>query len=654
MRILVLWPLLAVTLAAQAQTPADSLREYDLDELVVSTSYSTGTFETVKTLGLADLAQLVPTTAESAISYLPSARVQTNSRGEALVYLRNSGERQVAVFLDGAPLNIAWDNRVDLALVPSGAIGRLSLISGPSSVLLGTNVSGGAVELISRLPTSGRMIELDGSLGSMGFAHAAIRYFGSVAGWRIGSILEYGERQAVPIAANASLPFSQVDEDRRTNTDWQLTNLHLRAQRDFGDRLQVGFTLLGNSGAKGVAPESHLDPSIGSVRYWRYPDTKRVMAIVSSTYRTNRTLTTASVWAQRFGQRIDQYETAAYSNLTYIQTDVDISAGARVVTEVAHKSDVVRILASYAANNHDQTDLADGVEATNEYRQDVYSIGAEYETSRSRATTFRFGSSFDGYHAPGTPITGLSGTDYSLSVGANRKLNETTSLRMGGARKVRFPTARESQDTGLGRFLLNPDLSPETSYLAELGVEGTAAGWTYSIIPFAQRTIDTIDQTRVLVDSVSYRQRINLDGSRVIGVEVVGGTAVTSRMRLSGSLTWMRARGLVDGGTTRLTERPNMLANASVSYRVGSGLVASSELRYSGEAWGQDESGDLVSLAPAALLDLRIAQSAYFSRVGVGFQGYVRVENVFDSVSIPQLGLPGGGRFIRLGMSLVI
>ena len=81
---------------------------------------------------VADLARLVP-----------SAVAPTNSRGETLLYVRGAGERQTAVLLDGAPLTVPWDRRLDLALVPVGAVESLDLVRGPASLAAGPNASGG-------------------------------------------------------------------------------------------------------------------------------------------------------------------------------------------------------------------------------------------------------------------------------------------------------------------------------------------------------------------------------------------------------------------------------------------------------------------------------------------------------------------------------
>ncbi|MEO1338462.1 MAG: TonB-dependent receptor plug domain-containing protein, partial [Myxococcota bacterium] len=153
----------------------------------------------------------------------PGALVQTNSRGETLVFLRNSGERQVSIFFDGAPLEVPWDHRVDLKLLPAAAIGRVEVARGPLSNRYGPNVSGGAVFLAPFEVET----DLTGRLQSeVGLAnHLAVK--GSLSGM-------LSERTAVTVAAEhtefsgaplaSALPFSQPDDALRTNTDARRTS----------------------------------------------------------------------------------------------------------------------------------------------------------------------------------------------------------------------------------------------------------------------------------------------------------------------------------------------------------------------------------------------------------------------------------------------
>ncbi|MCE7933561.1 MAG: Plug domain-containing protein [Chlorobi bacterium CHB2] len=145
---------------AQAQQPAmpdtarvrlDTLKTYRLGEVIVRGEHdATVGSTTVQRIAAAKIIASDAPTADRLAPIMPATRIQTNSRGEAILYMRNAGERQTAIFLDGALINIPWDNRVDLSLIPMNSIGGVTMSKGVASVLYGSNILGGAVEFVSQ------------------------------------------------------------------------------------------------------------------------------------------------------------------------------------------------------------------------------------------------------------------------------------------------------------------------------------------------------------------------------------------------------------------------------------------------------------------------------------------------------------------------
>ena len=100
---------------------------------------------TSKRVDLAKIVQQDAAVVADLARLIPAAHIQTNSRGETLIYLRNAGDRQVGVFFEGALLNIPWDNRVDMSLIPASVIGGVTVAKGGSRVETGAQLRGGAV-----------------------------------------------------------------------------------------------------------------------------------------------------------------------------------------------------------------------------------------------------------------------------------------------------------------------------------------------------------------------------------------------------------------------------------------------------------------------------------------------------------------------------
>ena len=75
--------------------------------------------------------QIAANTGDEIVRRLPSTYVPVNSRREAIAFVRNAAERQVALFYDGAAINVPWDNRLDLSLFPAALAGSAQVAAAP-------------------------------------------------------------------------------------------------------------------------------------------------------------------------------------------------------------------------------------------------------------------------------------------------------------------------------------------------------------------------------------------------------------------------------------------------------------------------------------------------------------------------------------------
>jgi iron complex outermembrane recepter protein len=177
-------PLLAAAVAAtlaahaQAQSPAGTLEEIvvtaqkraeSLQDVPVAVTTLSG--DAVRELAIVDIEGLAVQTPSFAFS---------KAGGEAQVYIRGVGtnifgvgaDPSVAVSLDGVYLG-----RTNMGLTQFLDIDRVEILRGPQGTLYGRNATGGAINLVSRMPTPGLegyvsagygewdRIELEGAVG---------------------------------------------------------------------------------------------------------------------------------------------------------------------------------------------------------------------------------------------------------------------------------------------------------------------------------------------------------------------------------------------------------------------------------------------------------------------------------------------------------
>ena len=584
----------------------------------------------------------------------PSARIQTNSRGETLVFLRNAGERQVSVFLDEAPLEVPWDHRLDLKLIPASGLGQVDVARGPLSNRYGPNISGGAIFLGSRdgAQSPGRQLGVEaGTEGSL-------RLTGSLAGSLPETSLsaslaaEHTEADGQPLAE--ALPFSQPQDELRTNTDFRRTSVIGSGRLFLGDFELRGTAFYGHS-ELGVAPESHLDPSVEPVRYWRYPDSEMAMVIGGLHTSGADGALDAVLWGQAFDQTIESYASARYQTLEERQRDNNRSLGTRlrVVQQLgAHQ------LSGFiygSLSQHEERRSSSPQERLSEvpaetYLTGLWSAGGDYKLTFGQAQ-LRIGGGVDTlelFETAGRPSKDRF-LDWNVTGGIRLALGPRFTLHAALGSRPRLPTPRELFGVALDRFLLNEDLRAERNSTGEVGLRYAFKEGSIELVPFATWTRDTLAQQDVVVDGQRLRQRINLEGSRTLGVELLADYSWREWLAIYGQLLLSDVRR-TGGGDSRLEERPGAQAFVEVVLRHPMGLELSTEV------WARSH---VYSLAPEGLREVPGATLLSFRgsyRVNSNWAGsariYVRVSNVFNARLEPQLGLPEPGRQVRAGLTV--
>ncbi|WDI31318.1 TonB-dependent receptor [Hyphococcus flavus] len=639
---------------------AASCSAWARDEIIVSVVRGETSVRaaTVYELDSDDLLDIRATSLSDALSRAPSASLQTNSRGETLAFFRGAGERQTALFFDGASLNIPWDNRLDIALVPSRAAAQISTTPGVSSVLYGANTSGGVIDINPVSANTTTSFDVQGGEG--GFLDGGAVFSGGGESWRGVAAAGFTHREGATLTRDANIAFSQADSSLRTNTDLSRLNGFARLETELGRNHSLSASILAIDVDYGIAPEGHLDPGDNSVRFWRYPKSRHIVGVINATIRPTDDLSIRNaVWVQQFNQTIESYSSGQYAQIDDLQTDSDRTYGARVVAENTAGVHLLRGVVTIVDARHRQTDVAftngvapDVAPPPDRFHRRTVSVGGEYELSRG-VTRLSLGVSGDFLQTldtGGRPEAGDFAT-WNLIGGIEHELDDRWSIAFSAGRKTRLPTQRELFGTAIDRFLINPDLKAESAILIEAPVRYADDRLSFTVAPFTNLSTNTIDQRNVIVDNLNLRQRINLRGSRNFGVEVFGEASLTERLSVAGNLTAMRLRRLPENDALDerfLSERPQVLARASLSYVHPNGLRGSVEAQYRGRAFSLDQNNVFIPLARSTSFNAEISYG--FSLADSAVNIFLRADNFTDTLIEPQLGLPVSGRVIRGGL----
>jgi iron complex outermembrane receptor protein len=644
-------------------TFALSAQDYSLNEIVVEerggqteTAVSTvqrvdpAAIESQDAADVSELAELVPAT-----------HVQTNSRGQTILYFRNAGDRQVGQFFDGALLNIPWDNRVNISLIPASVVEEMTVTKGVPSVRYGANVLGGAVNFQSRtLDSQGQRTELKGALGTAEQRRASVTHLGRTQHWDYTAAVQYTERGNQPLPEGANLPHNQPLADRRVNTDRQLFSGFGRASRRFDNGGQLAVSVLHVDAEQGVAPEGNKNPDSTDVRYWRYPLWQKSTVIASGQVPlgTNTSLRGAA-WGSRFARDINDYDSINYQELLTIQEGRDLTGGIRLIGTQDLPLGTLTLAFNGLTSRHNKTkvDVTEQppTDSTSTFRQHIFSTGVEYQarlTPRMRVTT---GVSLDGTATPETGPFPSRDPIYTwgLNTGVHVESGQGWALRGTLGRKSRFPTMRELFSGALGKFTPNPELKPVSAWIGEFGLEHQGPDWSLSATPFFARVQNTIGKTNVQTPDGQKVKRVNLDGALIYGVESSLSWRATDGLRLDGSLTWSRPRSFTDEGIQKLDEKPGLLGSGRVSYDFPFGLIVMGQARYTASTYVRLD--DVVgrafdTLSPALVLDARLAYPLSSLTNAMEGEIYTRVDNATDEAQFIGLGLPRPGRSFRVGV----
>jgi iron complex outermembrane receptor protein len=649
-------------------------REYSLNEIVVSgrQQEAEASVTTVQRVDPAAIEAQDAADVSELAELLPATHVQTNSRGQTILYFRNAGDRQVGQFFDGALLNIPWDNRVNISLIPASVVENITVTKGVPSVRYGANVLGGAINVQSRtLDAPGRRTELHGALGTAEQRRGSVTHLGRTERWDYTASVQYTSRGNQPLPANANLANNQPLADRRVNTDRTLFSGFGRASRRFENGGELAVSALHVDAEQGVAPEGNVTDA--QSRYWRYPLWQKSTVIASGQTPLGPTTSLrGAAWGSRFARDIADYQSVDYRTLNQIQEGRDLTGGFRLIGTQNLPLGALTLAVNGLTSRHEKGTVPAGQSAprsVSTFRQHIYSTGLEYEApvhSRVRVTA---GASVDGTATPETgPFPDRDPLHaWGMNTGVRIDAGSGWTVRGAVGRKSRFPTMRELFGAAIGKFVPNPNLEPVTAWIGEAGVEYRTSSFYVGSIGFLNRVYDTIDKrtfTPEIIDAenlpsdyLGKEQRINLEGARIYGVETTMRWTPTESLVLDGNLTWSHPRGFTESGETqRLDEKPAWLGTGAISYDLPLGLSVRGQGRYTGGVYARNEQNEFVTLpsSPSLVLDARLSYALSTLTGSVDGELYVRGDNLTDEAVFVGLGLPRPGRSFRVGLKVAL
>ena len=589
-------------------------------------------------------------------------------RNDASVYVRGFSRNQVPLFLDGVPVYVPYDGTIDMARFTTYDIAEISVSKGYSSVLYGANTMGGAINLITRQPTSA----LEGQISAGVFTGN-----GREASLNLGSKQKFGyfqlggsfvEQDHYELSDNFK-PVPAENGGARDNSDRRDWKISAKAAYtpNATDEYAVGF--IHQEGKKGNPTTTIATPS-----YWRWPMwNKETVYAVSNTRLGADSYLKPRIYYDKYDNSLSIFDDATYTTQNNFNSAKNSGSGTSIYNDfswggsleagtdlIAHNTLKGNI--QYKFDHHkERPDIMHRVGTHFVDEDEGESFAIEDTFHASTVWDFQGGLDYDLHNTvksvdsnSGLPYPSKSFASTNPQAGVFYRLGEAGSFHFTASHKSRFPTMKERysyrmpDSKGNPQGMPNPALNPESAMHYELGYDGRIAKrLTLQTGLFYSRIHDTITSVVVVpaagaIPAVSQFQ--NVGTSDKTGVDLGLTYDWDKWLKVGASYGWLRQRSLTILPTltapVKVTSVPGQSGSSYVEVRPVEWLSLIPSVQYSSWFYStSDGKGNNPTLGGFTLANFKIS-----ARVSKGLTASIGVENAFDKNYQLQDGYPEAGR----------
>jgi len=608
---------------------------------------------------------------DQALRESPFVLVRQNSRGEMEISVRGSDSRQAAVLMDGVPLTLGWDHRADPSLIPITGAERIVIVRGLGSLLNGPNTLGGSIEIShdaygqpkqSQMWAGVGVDQYRASVATIGYGKRLAEFGGGALSVRAGAA--HRQRDGFRLPSGALDPTAQ--NGLRTGTDFQQSDGFGSLRWANANGRTLGVTYSAYDAERGVPPEEHIrDP-----RFWRYPDAKRSIAMISAntgviTSRLGTGSLEVGVGRNASTFRIETYSGRNFAAVNGRELGDENTVIGRAL--LSHSVGPATLRASYTSADVTYVEILNTT-APADYRQKLTSSGVELEAPLGSRTQLAGGVVVDRSSTPetGGRTPGQAPFDRpGWRVGLTHALHTMVRLHASASERSRFPALRELYSGALDRFRPNPLLKPETLRGYEGGMTLNAfvpslGQSTFQVVGFRHRLDDAV--VRITLSSPTRFQRVNRDRIESTGIELLGGFVFgpdpDRSVSVSGDATLQRIRlhdALAGNAERRPENNPERRGRVEIGVPLPASLRAIAAARHTGTQFCQNaDTGRNDELRARTVGDLGLQRSFAVGRGGPfsALRTLVSLDNVGNTAVYDQCGLPQPGRTLRVMISL--
>lgn len=638
-------PILIVFLTAQLYPQqTDSTWQVHLGEVVVEGSRSTlAKTSSIITVTNEKMKQYDSYTVTEALTHQPGLYLNTTSKNESKIYLRGFNQRQIAIFLDGAPIYNPYEGFIDLSHMPLMGIEKVKISKSMPSLLYGPNAMAGTLNFITDNPKKSfdaNLLLQGGDHQRLGFSTSGTykNYF-----WYVGG--NYGNSDGFTLSDDfAGAP--NEDGSVRDNSQYESMMGHVKIGFRNVYNTDVALSVMRIDDEKGVPPDMYSD----FPRYWRYSDWEKTLTnVMFRTLVSDYLQVKGNVFYDSYKNVLDSYDDKTYATQTrgyaFHSTYDDYSYGANVAA--TFYSDLLQqtnIALLYKSDTHKEQGNYNDVFKEYETESITFALEEEYSFISSLHTLA--GISYDVLNPVNANGGDLRESTETLNghLGVQYILNDQFQFHGNVSSKSRFPTMKEFYYETAGRNVANPELSVERGVNAEIGVSYMPMPEIILSVNGFMSNID--DLINLYFMEGGLRQFRNIDKAELLGVELISEISL-SDLHIGFNYTYLSAKNTSESAESdHLEYRPEHMVNIRALYNLPYETSILSEMQFAGGKYGVNSNTRLLErMSDYSVFNVRL-QKNMFSH----FSLYVRVNNIFDRYYESEYGFPTPGREILFGV----
>lgn len=635
----ILFSLILVFFSVFCFAQSDSVNISRLDEVVVTAERATlqsDALRVVTSLKASELRGMPVSTLHDLLNYLPGIDLRSRGAGgtQSDISMRGGTFDQVLVMLNGVNLTDPHTGHYSLDLpIDINSVDRIEVLQGTGMNLFGLNAFSGAVNIITKPidPDAEKRWELNAGITAGGHKLFNPSLSGKVRHgmWWLNASAEH----------NQSSGYIH-------NTQYHISNVYLQTGWDDADRsgkwqLQAGGQL--------------KDYGANAFYSLKYPEQYETTRTMFASMRWSKTikrfsLNASAYWRTHYDcfeliHQRDQWP-AWYTGHNYHVTHV---AAANVQgsyhSKIGKTSVGVEIRDEYIKSNVLGDPLSSplkvpfGADTTFIYAKNRFNVNYFAEQSfhwRGLSASIGFAGNYNSMF--GSNFSFGANIGYEFVPGGNVYANVNRSLRLPTFTDLYYKSATQ---------IANPDLKPEASVTAELGIKWSNAAWNTRLTAYYRHGTDIIDWVKT-PDEEKWRSMNHTAVNAAGGEAVVGWHYDYWVKKLEASYSFCHidkdTRGLLSKyALDYLRHKFTITFEHGIWKGFGAAWVYSLQSRHGDYV---DANGVVSSYKPFWTLDLKVYWQG--KRVTV----FAQANNLFDRDYYDYGGLPQPGRWILGGVKL--